>query len=50
MPMSRFKVFGDYQMLSISQFSGWGKGNIAQNKDNFTGDTEGKLCYMKRGL
>ena len=40
----------DYQMLTISQFSGWGKGNVAQNKDNFTGSTEGKLCYMKRGL
>ena len=50
MPMSRFKIFGVYQMLTISQFSGWGKGNVAQNKDNFTGSTEGKLCYMKRGL
>ena len=50
MPMSRFKIFGVYQMLTISQFSGWGKGNVAQNKDNFTGGTEGKLCYMKRGL
>ena len=50
MPMSRFKIFGVYPMLTISQFSGWGKGNVAQNKDNFTGSTEGKLCYMKRGL
>ena len=50
MPMSRFKIFGVYQMLIISQFSGWGKGNVAQNKDNFTGGTEGKLYYMKRGL
>ena len=50
MPMSRLKIFGDYQMLTISQFSGWGKGNVAQKKDNFTGSTEGKLCHMKRGL
>ena len=50
MPMSRFKIFGVYQMLTISQFLGWGKGNVAQNKDNFTGGTKGKLCYLKRGL
>ena len=47
---NRFKIFVDYQMLTISQFSGRGKGNVAQNKENFTGGTEGKLCYMKRGL
>ena len=47
---ARFKIFVDYQVLTISQFSGWGKGNVAQNKDNFTGSTEGKLCHMKRGL
>ena len=29
--------------IQLSQFSGWGKGNLAQNKDNFTGGTEGKL-------
>ena len=34
-PSARFKIFVDYQMLTISQFSGWGKGNVAQNKDNF---------------
>ena len=33
-----------------TQFSGWGKGNVAQNKDNFTRGTEGKLCYVKSGL
>ena len=37
-------------MLTISPFSGWGKENVAQNNENFTGGTEGKLCYMKRGL
>ena len=47
---ARFKILVDYQMLTITQFSGWGKGNVAQNKDNFTGGTEGKLCHMKRGL
>ena len=51
MPMSRFKIFGDYQMLTISQFSGWGKGNVAQNKDNFTGGTEGKpLLHEARAV
>ena len=49
-PSARFKTFVDDQMLTISQFSGWGKGKVAQNNDNFTGGTEGKLCDMKRGL
>ena len=42
-PSARFKIFVDNQILTISQFSGWGKGNLAQNKDNFTGGTEGKF-------
>ena len=38
-------------MLTISQFSGWGKGNVAQNKDNFTGGTEGKpLLHEARAV
>ena len=38
-------------MLTISQFSGWGKGNVAQNKDNFNGSTEGKhLLHEARAV
>ena len=35
-PSARFKIFVDYQMMTISPFSGWGKGNVAQN-DNLLG-------------
>ena len=49
-PSARFKIFVDYQMLTISPISGWGKGNVAQNYDNFTGGKEEKICCMTRGL
>ena len=42
--------FEDCDQSLPNDNSGWGKGNVAQNKDNFTGSTEGKLCHMKRGL
>ena len=49
-PSSRFRIFVDDQMLTISPFSGWDKGNVAQNNNIYNGGTEGKICYMKRGL
>ena len=36
-------------MLTIWPFSGWVKGNVAQNNDSFTGSTEGKFVTWRAG-
>ena len=47
---ARFKILVDDQTLTTSPFSGWGKGNVAENSEYFTGVTEGKICYILHRL